>query len=397
MPNEPSKFSEEPIENLLAEAFRQEGWRVEERQSADHALDLLVSKENLEYAIEVKRASEGRPDRLIPLISQAILQAQAAARELGRQVSPLAVVYAPRIPESAAAQIRQFVATNAPGVSVGVLDIEGYRSFAGPGLEALNQKRPSFPSNMMLREKPRIDLFSGVNQWLLKVMLAPRIPESLLVAPRGEYRNASQLAHASGVSIMSAFRFVKQLQEEGFLHESEESLQLVRVEQLMEGWQAAKSNWRELRMRRLIRNDAPDSLYAAVRDLCLNPNLLGVRHPSKRLGSRNRVCVGLFSAADLLGLSFVHGGPRHLYIEDPNPEFFRLLGLVRALEGEPVDVFVRVPMAPASIFRAAVNVNGVPATDVLQIWLDVSRHPARGRSQADEIWRRVLAPRLASE
>ncbi len=102
---------------------------------------------------------------------------------------------------------------------------------------------------MLHREQPKIGLFSGINQWLLKVMLAPKIQESLLAAPREEYRNASQLARASGVSIMSAFRFVKQLQEEGFLHESEESLRLVRVEQLMQRWQAVNPSWRELRMR----------------------------------------------------------------------------------------------------------------------------------------------------
>jgi hypothetical protein len=115
---------------------------------------------------------------------------------------------------------------------------------------------------------------------------------------------------------------------------------------------------------------------------------------AKRPGSPVRLCAGLFSAAELLELSFVHGAPRHLYVEEPSPELFQLLGLVRAREGESVDVFVRVPMASASIFRAAVNVSGVPASDVLQIWLDVASHPVRGGAQADEIWRRVLAPSL---
>ncbi|HST10552.1 MAG TPA: hypothetical protein VLL05_09240 [Terriglobales bacterium] len=200
---------------------------------------------------------------------------------------------------------------------------------------------------------------------------------------------------------MSAFRLVKQLQEEGFLHESEESLRLVRVEHLLNRWQAANPSWRELRMRWLIRSDAPDALYAAVRDLLSNPNLPRVRRfnmagpdSAKRLGSPIRMCAGLFSAAELLGLSFVHGGPQHLYVEEPNADLFQQLGLVRAREGESVDIFVRVPAARASIFRAAVNVNGMLASDVLQIWLDVAAHPARGGAQAAEIWRRVLAPNL---
>ncbi len=403
MPSEHLEFSEARVGNLLAEAFRHAGWRVEEEpQSGKHRLDLLVHKGDLVYAVEIKRASEGRPDRLVPLMSQAILQAQAGVREFGRQASPLAVVFAPRIAESAAEQIRQFVAANAPGVSVGVLDEEGFRSFEGPGLEILNQKRQSISRNILLHpEPPKVGLFSGINQWLLKIMLAPKIPQALLAAPREEYRNASQLAQASGVSIMTAFRLVKQLHEEGFLHESEESLRLVRVEQLMHRWQAANPRWRELRMRWLIRNDAPDALYAAVHHLLSDPNPPRMRRfnmagpdLAKRPGSPIRMCAGLFSAAELLGLSFVHGGPRHLYVEEPNAELFQRLGLVRAREGESVDIFVRVPAARASVFRAAVNVNGVPASDVLQIWLDVAAHPARGAAQSDEIWRRVLAPNL---
>jgi hypothetical protein len=284
---------------------------------------------------------------------------------------------------------------NAPGVAVGVVDEEGFRSFAGPGLDVLNQKRQSLSKNMMLqKEQPKIGLFSGINQWLLKVLLAPKIQKSLLSAPREQYRNASQLAQASGVSIMSAFRFVKQLQEESFLHESEDSLQLVRVQQLMQRWQASNPSWRELRMRWLIRSDAPDALHAAIHKLLLNPNRPLMRSFSMVPGSPIRVCAGLFSAAELLGLSFVHGAPRHLYVEEPNPVLFQLLGLARAREGESVDVFVRVPVARASIFRAAVDVSGVPASDVLQIWLDVAAHPARGSAQAGEIWRRVLAPSL---
>jgi len=33
----------------------------------------------------------------------------------------------------------------------------------------------------------------------------------------------------------------------------------------------------------------------------------------------------------------------------------------------------------------------VAVCDVLQVWLDVSAHPARGSAQAEEIRRRVLA------
>jgi hypothetical protein len=47
-----------------------------------------------------------------------------------------------------------------------------------------------------------------------------------------------------------------------------------------------------------------------------------------------------------------------------------------------------------SIFRGAVELQGVPASDALQTWLDVGSHPARGKEQAEHLWRRVIAPNV---
>lgn len=67
-------------------------------------------------------------------------------------------------------------------------------------------------------------LFSDLNQWMLKVLLAPALPPEMLAAPRGEYRNASQLAEAAQISLMSAFRFLRQMKQEGFLDDDDEML-----------------------------------------------------------------------------------------------------------------------------------------------------------------------------
>jgi hypothetical protein len=50
---------------------------------------------------------------------------------------------------------------------------------------------------------------------------------------------------------------------------------------------------------------------------------------------------------------------------------------------------------PESLFRGAVRPDGVPVADVIQCWLDVSSHPARGAEQAAFIWKRVLGPVIA--
>jgi hypothetical protein len=49
-----------------------------------------------------------------------------------------------------------------------------------------------------------------------------------------------------------------------------------------------------------------------------------------------------------------------------------------------------VPKNPQAVFPAAVERDGVPAADILQVWLDVSNHPARGKDQADLLRKRVF-------
>jgi hypothetical protein len=70
------------------------------------------------------------------------------------------------------------------------------------------------------------------------------------------------------------------------------------------------------------------------------------------------------------------------------------LGLsVEDAKGQP-DAYVRVPENKEAVFRATMQHQGVPVSDILQVWLDVSNHPARGTEQADQIWKRILAPSI---
>jgi hypothetical protein len=78
-------------------------------------------------------------------------------------------------------------------------------------------------------------------------------------------------------------------------------------------------------------------------------------------------------------------------------EALEKLGLSTKGAEQNVDVFVRIPGNRESVFRGAVVKDQVAASDVIQVWLDVSHHPARGKEQADRIWRRVLGPALDRE
>lgn len=91
-------------------------------------------------------------------------------------------------------------------------------------------------------------------------------------------------------------------------------------------------------------------------------------------------------------MGFVRGVAPHLYLERLDYAVLKRLGLSVEDVGRTPDVQLRVPENEESIFRPVVWSAGVPVSDVIQIWLDVANHPARGKEQAAQIWSNVLAP-----
>ena len=360
----------ELAESLLARLFEKSGWSVRFHPAGkEPGCDLVAKRKGMEYSVEIKSASEGRADRLVPLFAQAVLQ---SARAAGHNAAPLAVVAAPRVPLRVAQQILEFGEKYAPGAAAGVIDFEGLAMFRGPQLEELNASPAESPPAKRQSSDPA-QIFSDLNQWLLKVLLAPDLPDELLAAPRGHYRNASQLARAANVSVMSAFRFVQQLQREGYLHESAPYLRLVRREDLFSRWQGLSlRSPREVSMRFVLRGD---------RDVQID-----------RMLASGRACLALFAAAEALRLGFVHGVPPYVYVQRARPADLAAWKNLRACEpGEPPDIIVRQAPAPQSVFRGLVRPRGQATCDVLQIWVDVATHPSRGREQAELIQKRALS------
>ncbi|MFN8008412.1 MAG: hypothetical protein U0V70_15595 [Terriglobia bacterium] len=383
--------------HLLADLFRRAGWKVQRpRIIRALDLDLIAQGKGKSYAVLMKSSSEGRRDRLIPLLSQAIIEAQAIAKRSPELGSPLAVVAAPRVPPSVADQIKQFAQRYAPKVAIGIIDKEGLRAFVGPGLEILDA-RPARLRVSQVTAKTRLPrLFSDLNQWMLKILLAQSLPESLVCAPRVQFRNASQLAEAANVSVMTAFRFISQLSSAGFLDNRGEYLQIVRTEELFARWVSANREAAlDVPVRWIIKQDLSrlqsavteyaSEISAAISQRAKVPRGRVVRVPP-------RCCLGLFAAADALGLGFVHGVPPHLYLERLDLDVLRRLGLTTYEPVHSADAYIRIPSNREAVFRAAVTQGGLPISDVLQVWLDVSTHTARGEKQADQIRRRVLAP-----
>lgn len=346
------------------------GWRVQSPQEVRGApqLDLLARRGRLAYAVEIKAAAEGRSDRLIPLWSQAYLQ---ALREARGKYEPFAVVAAPRIAPKAAEQIMKFISEVAPNAAAGVFDFAGLRRFRGKHLEELDSDPERRPLHGHVHHAPA-DLFSDLNQWMLKVLLAPEIPPNLLSAPRERYRDASQLARAAEVSVMSASRFVRQMEQEGYLERSGSHFTLVRREELFRRWQAsADRRVKEVSMRYVLRGDPGAALL--------------------KLLKKGRSVLALFAAAEQLNLGFVYGVPPYVYVPRLDVNVFGAWkNAVPAAPGEEPDVIIRQAPAVQSVFRGAILHGDVRVSDVLQIWLDVSSHPSRGQEQAELVRRRIL-------
>ena len=359
----------EQAEAFAFRVFTDAGWRVQRPKGPDAGIDLLMDRQGASYAVEIKASREGRSDRLIQLWSQAWLQAQKGAGS--RQ--PLAVVVAPKIPIRAAQNVLRFVQRYVPNAAAGVMDFNGLRLFQGLHLEDLNAEGHRRVPDGLREHIPASNLFSDLNQWMLKVLLAPGLPEHVLAAPRERYRNALQLAKAAAVSPMSAHRFVKALERDGFLHESSNWLELVRREELFRAWQSSVSRRvREVPMRFLLRG---------------NP-----RVELKRMLGDRKGCLALFAAAEALHLGFVEGVPPHVYVQQLGSGPLPWPNVVRAGQGESPDFILAQPLAPQSVFRGAVAVDGILVSDILQVWLDSASHPSRGREQADLIHRRIIKP-----
>jgi len=393
----PGPSSDARLSSALVRLFEEAGWRVErEAPRRDGRTDLLVDAGKRRYLVELKVLSEGRRDRLVPALAQAILQAQKAAESCSPAATPLAVVAAPQVPAAVADAAIGFAREHAPEVAVGVIDGHGLRSFSGHGLERFDSKPVRRPRSMIATGPKLPGLFSDLNQWLLKILVAQALPNSLISVPRGEFLNASRLAAAADVSVMTATRFVQRLTTEGFLDKERDRLEIVRLGELLDEWSSANRHaGREIPARWIIRKDV-EQLQESLAAYTDEQEDLSRSDRASSGSNSNRCCLGLFAAADLLGFGFVRGVPPHLYVETIEPDLLRRLGLaVDDGSGGSPDVYLRIPTHAESVFRAATRVDGAPVCDVLQVWLDTSSYPARGREQADVIRKRVLGPLFA--
>jgi hypothetical protein len=373
-------LEERALESAVVRLFESGGWKVSGRRSSRSG-DFSIAKGGLRYTVELKAAREGRRPLLEAFLADALLRAQAAARASASPSRPLAVVAAPVLSDSMAGALRDYVSAVAPGAAFGLVDSRGRFEFHGEGLDGLTGEPQRRPRQSRTPKTHVGDLFSDLNQFMLKVLLGRYLPKELLQVQRGRIDGATQLSKLAGVSLPSAWRFLSSLKEAEFIDDSNGELQVVRRDDLLSAWAFA--------VRR-----PPHEVRAAFSIPVKEPRSVLEPRVSALHAAGQRIAWGGFAAIARLGFQFVHGAPRHLYVEDLSEATLRRLNLVRAESNQASDVILRKSRWPESVFRAAVEKGAQPTTDILQSWLDVSQHPARGAEQANVLWTRVLAPAL---
>jgi hypothetical protein len=256
---------------------------------------------------------------------------------------------------------------------VGVVSENGFRHFVGYSFDELNAEPKGEKWRTGRSSQQVVNLFSDLNQWMLKILLAKEIPDALLSAPRVNVRNGAELAYAAGASTMSVSRFLHQLRKEGFLDEQARGPRLVRRAALFERWRAAALR------------PAPEM---AVRFVLRAP----VREQLQDLIAKksDEACVGLFAAAEQLKFGHVSGVPAHLLIPKlPDADAKKWRSLRPVAPGDAPDLIFRQVAFPQSVFRGAVRRDARSAdghTESIDLIPEPMRRRIKPSSRRIRIW-----------
>lgn len=327
------------------------------------------------------------------LLADAVLQARARANEA--QAEPLAILAASAVSEKMAQELREYMREFGDGIAWGILDQKERFELHGPDLDSIRErprdrKSAEGQAPQWARGRSPYNPLSDLGQWMLKVLISPNVPDEWMRAPRERVRGVSELSRRAEVSLSSASNFLSSLEGAGYIELNEDGVRVVRVEALLEAWRVASRPPLEERYAKFI---IPASDSAARIRKSLKRHALrwdNASESSSCAGPRGeRACLALFAACDQLGVKFVRGAPIHVYSESLASEFLEQLELRLVGHRAEADILIRQPRFPESVFRGCVLVDAVPSSDIVQCWLDVSFHPARGAEQAEEIHRRL--------
>jgi hypothetical protein len=399
-------FSEAALIRHLADGIVEAGGTVVDPPAGKHGrrADLEFRWKGLRFVVELKAAQVNRIPILQALLSSALLESQRIAHDVGGH--PLPVLGVELLSDRTLQALDEHMKFVAPEAEWGVIDLRGRRRFHGPKLRALDQEGRAQP-RAPAAAKAGFDVFTDLGQWMAKVLLAPRVPQEMLAAPRERIRNARHLAQVSNVSEPTAARWVQHMKSEGFIEDSHDGLRLVRHRALLEAWKTVLARPRREHGARFLLPSGSASSHAnfVVARYCFeriegfNPDNPPTYPGALRWKTGPRACLGMFEAANAHGLARISGAPVHLYLESISHESAKTFDLARLRGAEHAEVTLVEPRFPEATFRGAVlsprpGGSKVAVVDVIQSWLELGQHPARGREAAEDIERQLIGPWL---
>lgn len=395
--------SKAQLKAQLEQAFAEAGFAVEsKRVDASDQPDFVFARKGQRFVVDLESAGMNRSDVIHGLMAAALLRARRHAIATSDAIV-LPVVGVSTLNDRVVDAVGTFMTREAPHDAWGLIEREGGLHLHGvDSVAPLRIGRRRAPARVPSSHE--LDPFTDLGQWLAKVMIAPRLSQRLLSAPRTPIDRARHLALAARVSEPTAARWVRLLRGEQFIDERRGTLRIVRTQEFFSRWRNAVNAVprREISARFFLPTGAPDEqLHQALARQAWRrvgdpaPDQSSINNVMIEWGKTPRACLGLFEASAALGSGHVMGAPIHFYLESITDDSLQHFGLERS---EPDRAHVRViePTYPESLFRAAVIAQtrhglDVPSCDIVQAWLDVAEHPARGREQADAIEREVLA------
>jgi len=356
--------------NILREHLPELELVEAEAKVDDDKLDIIARSGSSILLIEIKELSQIRIQNLIGQLAAGALKAKHYAKE--SNAFPVVIVFAPRIGKRAIQEAQSFMDRFLPGFSWGVIDKRGRIRFLAPEL-GIDINSPFPKSNS--QKSPQMDhlLFSDLNRWMLKILLLSEVDDSLWQGPRKAFFAPNQLRHMADVSLDKAYRFVRMLEKNDFLRRTPRGLRLIRLRELTDLW------FSEERLRPARRIPAR-SILGKIPDL---QSLVGSNsvEPISALGG--------FSACKTLEVLHAAVDSIEVHIKVSLEAFLERFKLEECDEGS-AQLHLIASKHRESIFRGAVDRDGMRVADVFQAALDVVNHPARGLEQAEYIVELIL-------
>ncbi len=217
-------------------------------------------------------------------------------------------------------------------------------------------------------------LFTDLNAWMLKILLLRRLPERYWSGPCDEIDNPTRLAKVAGVANQTGHSFFKVFEELGFLRYTRaHGVKIVRPRELLDLWLADERQ-----------NPA---VYTHAR------SVFGQFEGLPALKRRSEVglfAVGAFEACARHGVLHTAADNTPTIFTDVDIGLLAWKWDLEFCGRADAQLLLANTRQRESVFRGAVQIDGIPVVDILQAALDVASFPNRGLEQAEFVVERIL-------